>query len=136
MKPQKDMRKLGELIQSSREQAGLSARKLEQISGLDHSYISKLERGAYQSVLPDNLNKLAEALDISAADLFTLAGYPAVDELPSFGPYLRTRYGEELPADARAALTEMFEVLSRSQGSGAETVDDEEPESGFTGRTS
>lgn len=136
MKPQKDMHKLGELIQTSREKAGLSARKLEQISGLDHSYISKLEKGAYQSVLPDNLNKLAEALDIQPVDLFTLAGYPAVDELPSFGPYLRTRYGEELPADAREALTEMFEVLSRSQGNGAEAVDDEEPESSLSGRAS
>lgn len=125
MKPQKDMSKLGEVIRASREEAGFSSRKLEDISGLDHSYISKLEKGAYQSVLPDNLNKLAEALDIQAADLFTLAGYPVVDELPSFEPYLRTRYGEELPADARAALTEMFEVLSRS-GSGSETVDDED----------
>lgn len=134
MKPQKDMRKLGELIQSSRETAGLSARKLEQISGLDHSYISKLEKGSYQSVLPGNLNKLAAALDIQAADLFTLAGYPVVDELPSFEPYLRTRYGEELPADARAALTEMFEVLSRNR-SGSDAVDDEDTPSG-SGRRS
>lgn len=125
MKPQKDMHKLGELIQIRREKAGLSARKLEQISGLDHSYISKLEKGVYQSVLPDNLNKLATALDLNPADLFTLAGYPVVEELPSFEPYLRTRYGEELPADARAALTEMFELLSRN-GSGSDTVDDED----------
>lgn len=134
MKPRKDMSKLGELIRTRREQIGLSARKLEQISGLDHSYISKLERGSYQSVLPDNLNKLAEALDINPADLFTLAGYPVVDELPSFGPYLRTRYGEELPTDARAALTEMFEVLSR-KGSGSDVVDDEDAPGG-SGRQS
>jgi transcriptional regulator with XRE-family HTH domain len=86
MKPQKDMYKLGDLIRLAREKAGLSARKLEETSGLDHSYISKLEKGTYQNVLPASLNKLADALHLNPADLFTLAGYPVVEELPSFEP--------------------------------------------------
>ena len=126
MRPQKDMQRLGGLIRNRREILGLSARKLEDISGLDHSYISKLEKGTYQSVSPDKLTTLAKSLGLNAADLFALAGYQLPDSLPSFGPYLRARYGEELPEGARAALTELFDTLSQHY-TGSEEVDDEEP---------
>lgn len=129
MKPQKDMKQLAELIRSAREDQGLSARKLEEISGLDHSFISKLEKAKYQSVSTETLIALAEALDLPSEDLFTLAGYQAPEALPSFGPYLRVRYGEALPDGARAALNELFDTLSRNYN-GSEVVDDEEPAAG------
>lgn len=68
---------------------------------------------------------LARALDLAPEDLFTLAGFRLPDALPSFGPYLRARYGVELPPGARAALTEVFETLKKQSG-GSDHVDDEE----------
>lgn len=124
MKSQKDMKRLGELVRKTRESAGLSARKLEELSGLDHSFISKLEKSTYQSVSPDTLTTLSDSLGIPAADLFALAGYQVPDSLPSFGPYLRARYGQELPEGAQAALTELFDTLSQHY-SGSDEVDDE-----------
>ncbi len=126
MEPQKDMQALGGTLRTARVAQGLSARKLAEASGLTHSFISKLESAAYDSVSPDSLMALAQALELPPEDLFTLAGFRLPDALPSFGPYLRARYGEELPPGARAALTEVFETLKK-QHDGSEVVDDEEP---------
>jgi transcriptional regulator with XRE-family HTH domain len=125
MEPQKDMQALGETLQAARVAKGLSARKLAETSGLTHSFISKLESATYDSVSPDSLMALARALDLAPEDLFTLAGFRLPDALPSFGPYLRARYGEELPPGARAALTEVFETLKK-QHNGSDNVDDED----------
>lgn len=124
MEPQKDMQALGETLRTARLAKGLSARKLAASCGLTHSFISKLESATYDSVSPDSLMALARALDVAPEDLFTLAGFRLPEELPSFGPYLRARYGEELPPGARAALTEVFETLKR-QHLGSDQVDDE-----------
>jgi transcriptional regulator with XRE-family HTH domain len=125
MEPQKDMPALGETLRAARLAKGLSARKLAAAAGLTHSFISKLESATYDSVSPDSLMSLARALDLAPEDLFTLAGFRLPDALPSFGPYLRVRYGEELPPGARAALTEVFETLQR-QHDGSDRVNDEE----------
>src|ERR1700724_652406 len=125
MEPQKDMKTLGETLRAARQAKGLSARKLAEASGLTHSFISKLESATYESVSPDTLMALARALDVAPEDLFTLAGFRLPDALPSFGPYLRARYGKELPPGARAALTEVFETLKRQLG-GSDEDDEEE----------
>jgi transcriptional regulator with XRE-family HTH domain len=125
MEPQKDMPALGETLRTARVAKGLSVRKLAEASGLTHSFISKLETATYDSVSPDTLMALARALDLAPEDLFTLAGFRLPEALPSFGPYLRARYGEELPPGARAALTEVFETLKK-QHLGSDRVDDEE----------
>lgn len=125
MEPQKDMQALGETLRVARSAKGLSARKLAEVSGLTHSFISKLETATYESVSPDTLMALARALELAPEDLFTLAGFRLPEALPSFGPYLRARYGEELPPGARAALTEVFETLKR-QHQGSDQIDDEE----------
>src|SRR5580658_4208453 len=124
MEPQKDMKALGETLRTARVAKGLSARKLAVACGLTHSFISKLESATYDGVSPDTLMALARSLDLAPEDLFTLAGYRLPDALPSFGPYLRARYGEELPPAARAALVEVFETLRRQQP-GSDVVDDE-----------
>jgi transcriptional regulator with XRE-family HTH domain len=111
METRKDMGKLIELIKTTREERGLSLRSLADIAGLHHSFLSKLELGAYDSVSAESLMALAEALDLPPADLFSLAGYRLPESLPSFGPYLRTRYGEELSDDDLSALTHMFEAM-------------------------
>jgi transcriptional regulator with XRE-family HTH domain len=114
METRKDMPKLIELLKQAREQKGLSNRKLAEMTGLHHSFLSKLEAGSYDSVSAETLMTLAEALEVQPADLFSLAGYRLPESLPSFGPYLRTRYGEELSDEDRSALTHLFEALTSS----------------------
>jgi transcriptional regulator with XRE-family HTH domain len=124
METTKDMNGLIELVKQAREAKGLSIRKLADIAGLHHSFLSKLEAGAYEHVSAESLMALASALELPPADLFSLAGYRLPESLPSFGPYLRTRYGQELsPADL-SALTHLFDAL-RARGDGADEVDDE-----------
>lgn len=129
MKPHKDMQELGRVIREARERQGLSARKLEIRSGLNHSFISKLEAGRYDTVSADSLTALAGALAIPLEDLYSLAGFQFPAALPSFGPYLRTRYGEELPAGALAELSELFDSL-RHRYPGSDQVDDEGADTG------
>lgn len=111
MATRKDMRRLIEMVHDRREELGLSKRKLGELTGLSHTFIAKLEAGQYESASAETLMTFAEALDIPPADLFSLAGYRLPQSLPSFGPYLRTRYGEVLSDEDQAVLSHMFEAL-------------------------
>jgi transcriptional regulator with XRE-family HTH domain len=130
METRKDMKQLIGLIHDRREELGLSKRKLGEIAGLHHSYIAKLELGTYESVSAETLMTLAEALEVQPADLFSLAGYRLPESLPSFGPYLRTRYGEELSKEDRSALTHLFEALTSSHDDPDHRTDDDSASTG------
>ena len=89
---------LGELLKRKREELGLSTRQLGEIAGLDGVTVLRFEQGAFAAPRPDKLARVAEALGISLADVYALADYAVPDDLPSFRPYLRTKY-RGLPAD-------------------------------------
>jgi transcriptional regulator with XRE-family HTH domain len=58
----------GEVLQACRRQKGLSQEKLAEISRLDRTFISLLERGLRQPSL-STLLRLAQALDTSASSI-------------------------------------------------------------------
>lgn len=116
---------LGRAIRLAREGRGLSIRKLAEAAGVTHSYVAKLEAGRFQSVSPDHLSALARALDAPAEDLYALGGYKLPEALPTFGPYLRSRYREELPEQAIDQLNEYFELLRAKYAGSEEDLDDE-----------
>jgi transcriptional regulator with XRE-family HTH domain len=60
--------KLGKKIKTLRNDAGLSQEKLGELTGLDRTYISDIERGIRNPSLK-SLQKLANALKISISDL-------------------------------------------------------------------
>ena len=62
------------------------------------TWLFRVEEGDYLSPAPDRLQRLAEAFAVDFEDLYALAGYDKPKRLPSFGPYLRTKY-DELPED-------------------------------------
>ena len=131
MEPHARGQRLGEAVRRAREERGLSIRKLADRTGVTHSFIAKLEAGRFQTVSPDNLTALARALEIAPEDLFTLSGYTVPERLPTFGPYLRTRYGE-LPEQAIDQLNEYFELL-RGKYTGVIEADDESDETAGRG---
>ena len=62
------LQKVGESISLSRKNQGLTQERLSELSGLDRSYIGRIERGEvnYSLVV---LYKIARALGISVADI-------------------------------------------------------------------
>lgn len=109
---------LGQAVRQAREAKGLSTRKLAEAIGTTHSYIHKLEAGWFGSISPENIQALARALDIDAQDLFALAGYKVPEGLPTLVPYMRTKYGEDLPEEAISELQNYFGYLRAKYGTG------------------
>ncbi len=61
--------RFGERIRSLRKERGLSQEALAELSGLDRTYVSGIERGI-RNVALRNIEALAKALRVSLADLF------------------------------------------------------------------
>ena len=63
------VQKLGKKLRELRTEAGLSQERLGEITGLDRTYISGIERGVRNPSLK-NIEKLAKALKVRAGELF------------------------------------------------------------------
>ena len=121
---------LGERLRARREELRLSLRDLERETGVDNATIARIEQGAFAAPRPDKLSRIADALDLSLADVFALAEYVVPDELPSFTPYLRSKYSD-LPAPAVEELERSFQRITKRHGfdpQGPAIGEDEQPE--------
>jgi transcriptional regulator with XRE-family HTH domain len=106
---------LGHLIRARRVELGLGVRELAQASGMNFATVARIEQGRFAAPGPDKLARLADALGLSTADVLGLAGYPLTRDLPSFRPYLRSKY-RGLPPEAVDDLSEAFERIVREHG--------------------
>ena len=61
--------RFGQRIRALRKERGLSQEELAELSGLDRTYISGIERGL-RNVALRNIEALAQALGVSMAELF------------------------------------------------------------------
>jgi transcriptional regulator with XRE-family HTH domain len=100
---------LGEFVRAGRDAKRLSLAHAARLSGLDYKYWSKVESGGLQQPNPRYLTQIARTIDVSVDDLFGLVGYGVPERLPSFSPYLRTKY--DLPPEAVADLERYFDML-------------------------
>ena len=109
MRPVKNPR-LGKFLSKARADKGVTLRDLETASGVEYSYIGRLERGEVATPDPTKLVKLARALDIEIEDVYAAAGYtnPA---LPEFAQYLRSKY--DLHDTEVGEIERYFERLRR-----------------------
>ncbi len=82
---------------------------------MNDATIVRIEQGAFAAPRPDKLSRIAEALGLSLADVFALADYAVPDDLPSFQPYLRSKY-RDMPAEAVDDLSKAFERIVRKHG--------------------
>ncbi|MGE5335855.1 MAG: helix-turn-helix domain-containing protein [Nitrososphaerota archaeon] len=98
---QAQLNKLGGVIARERAKAKLTQRALAEKAGVTHPTILRMERGEFKRPDPDKLQRIAQALDLDAGDFFVLAGYMRADHLPSLGPYLQTKLGDDLSAKDR-----------------------------------
>jgi len=108
-------RALGAILKKKREETGISMRKLAAIVGFNNASILRLERGELAAPAPDKLARLAAALEIPLADIYALADYAVPDELPSFKPYLRTKY-RDLPQEEVDKIEAYAQKLAQKHG--------------------
>jgi transcriptional regulator with XRE-family HTH domain len=107
--------KLGQLVRSRRQELGLTVRQLAEQADMNFATVARIEQGQFAAPGPDKLARIAEALGLSTADVFGLAEYTVPDDLPSFQPYLRSKY-RDMPADAVDDLNKAFERIVRKHG--------------------
>lgn len=69
------MNKFGEKLRKLRKEKGLSIRKLSELSGVAHSYLSQVETGKRGTPKVETLEKIATGLNVPSIDLHFLAGY-------------------------------------------------------------
>src|SRR5215211_1558284 len=102
-----EARHLADLLREKRLAAGLTAREVARRAGVDSGTVSRIELGQIASPRPDNLRAIGEVLGIPAADLFAATDWLPRRDLPSFRPYLRSKY-RELPPEAVAEIAAVF----------------------------
>jgi transcriptional regulator with XRE-family HTH domain len=105
---------LGDYIGRRRAAMGWTLDDAERASGVDRTYWNKVERGKFKKPDPRYLAQMAAALDAPLADVYGLAGFTTPQALPSFRPYLRSKY--YLPPEAIEQLEGYFAFLRNQYG--------------------
>ena len=77
--------------------------------------MKRFESGEFAAPRPDKLARFAGLLNLSLADVFAKAGYVVADDLPTFVPYLNTKY-PDLPQAASTELSQLFVILAERHG--------------------
>ena len=106
--------RLGAVLRTERERAGLSLRELAIQTGTHSSGLHLIAQGRVMSPDPIKLRAIAHALNCDVQDFFALAGYSVPDRLPSLAPYLRSKF--DLPDAAIDELQTYFDQLRDRYG--------------------
>ena len=123
---------LGAMLRERRNALGLSTYAVKDATGIPSTTISRIETGSFKAPRPDKLAKIAEALGLSAGELFARAGYLVASDLPEYATYLQTKH-PELPSSAIERLQNLLaELLELHQPSSTlvpalEEIADERP---------
>ncbi|MGL4338975.1 MAG: helix-turn-helix domain-containing protein [Nocardioides sp.] len=113
--PEKAPEELGEIIREARIRADLSAAEVARRAGVTKGTITRLELGQIASPRGENLRAIADVLGIPASDLYVTAEWIPEGELPTFTPYLRSKY-RHLPAKAQRELEASFGDIAKKYG--------------------
>lgn len=103
---------VGAYITRERAKRRILVSEVAERAGMQTSTVMRIESGQSQVPGPDALRKIARVLDLPTLKLFQLAGYSDGDDLPEIEPYLRAKYGEQIPGQA---ATE-FAAIARKYG--------------------
>lgn len=108
--------KIGKYIKYQRKKKGYSLNELSRITGLDTSFLMRLEKNVYKSIKFDVVEKLAGGLQMSFEDflikceiLTPQSGYS--NRLPSLEYYLKEKY--QFPDEAIEHIGVVIDVLQK-----------------------
>jgi transcriptional regulator with XRE-family HTH domain len=100
---------LGALIRRQRELAELPMRELAKLAGISNPYLSQIERGL-RAPSEAVLESIAETLDVSADELYKMAGFVerprSVEETADLEAAIEA--AQELTTPQRRALREIY----------------------------
>lgn len=104
-------RRLGDMLKQRRLALGLSASEVARRAGIDkHTYIN-LENAERGRPAMESVQVIADALAIPIADVFAITGWLPRTDLPSFRPYLRTKYNH-MPEAALKDMEAYFDQIA------------------------
>lgn len=121
-------KRLGQWLKQRRQEAGISAVQLAKMVGTTDGTILRIEQGAFAAPDPHKLSRIAQALGLNLADVYAMAEYAVPDDLPSFQPYLRRKYGD-MPSAAVKDLDRAFGEIAKKHGYDPDGPRDGEDES-------
>lgn len=104
---------LGAYLRAARTQAGLSLRDLEGLTGIDDSYLVKLENNQKTNPSADVLQRIADALELDASELLGFIGIKDASTLPPLRGYFRRKLGVD--ADEAEVLARLVENHRQEQ---------------------
>ena len=87
-----EAQRMGHMIAIARRNKGWSTRRLSLVTGINHTWLSKLQQGEYLTPAPDRLTKVAEALGIDPKRFERIAKGHVADSLPGVRTYFRAKY--------------------------------------------
>jgi SOS regulatory protein LexA len=102
-----------EYLKSMREEKGFSVRRLAEISGISHTYLSQVETGKRGVPSPDILRKLYKPLDIEYNELMKRAGHITTDLSPETKKLMQMNELSELIDKAKDLI---FPLVSDEKG--------------------
>lgn len=105
-------RALGAFIRKRRLKLGISARELARRAGV--ADVVRLEQGGLLNPRAESLRGVANGLEVPLSDLLAAADWLPPKELPTFRPYLRTKY--RLPDDAVEEMEAFMARLAKKHG--------------------
>jgi len=120
-------KQLGRLIHEARIKRGWSLAQVMDATGIDSSWLNRMERGFYADPAPDRLAVLAEHLDIDPARIDRASRDHLADSLPSTRIYFRSK--EKLSPEA---LDEIERAVADIRAKYATPPSDAAPISGGT----
>ncbi|MBX4170329.1 helix-turn-helix domain-containing protein [Rhodococcus sp. DMU2021] len=106
---------LGKALRKRRNEFELTIKEVARRSGMTDSNVLRIERGDIPQPRPETLKSLADVLGLELSDLFNLAGYVQPKTLPSFSPYLRSKYAD-LPESAAREMEASFVRIAAKHG--------------------
>lgn len=124
-----DIHSLGRLIRERRLAAGLDAQDVARLAGVTTSTVTRIEKAEIARPSADTLRAIGGVLGIPSSDLFIAAEWIPKEELPTFAPYLRSKY-RHLPAQARREIEASVERITKKYGydeHGPRPGEDEQP---------
>ncbi|RMB77659.1 XRE family transcriptional regulator [Rhodococcus sp. SBT000017] len=107
--------KLGKVLKERRNKLELTIKEVARRSGMTDSNVLRIERGDIPQPRPETLKSLADVLGLELSDLFNLVGYVQPKALPSFSPYLRSKYSD-LPESAAKEVEASFARIAARHG--------------------
>ena len=111
----KEAKRLAYLLRTARQKRGLSASEVARRAGVTAGTITRMEAAQILGPRPESLKAIGQVLGIPVADLFATTDWLPGGELPTFTPYMRTKY-KQLPDEAVAEMEAYLAALANKYG--------------------